>query len=485
MRRIGEHVDECDLRDVESGFKDGEVAGKARSFARDIEEMGGAGGEQVAGGLRRKPVSGGIADDDVGGFGGFGESAIEIAADEPDVGIFCKDAGIVLDASAEGVGIAELFERPDRRNFCCDAECEVARSGKQIGSGEFSVWGGLGKDVADKAVQERVNDIVGLGERLGEVADAAPRDGRRQPVGRRFVFDHRCAIDRTGRDGSGQNAGFARFFCKFFDFFGNSGLRGRMNAGRSGVSRRSGFFRRIGRKRYHFECGIGVAVAAEIDLDVDLKFCAIVIDYFCIFFEPKRDGAKFWVDGDARRGRNDGMRKARKEAASGFGQVQAHAPSGGVGGNGIQRVRRKRDFGRFFDFAENGFGFKSQGGFGADEAKTATAALGGTGARIGGAPVGGSAMAFDDAGASVSRFLFEDFGKSGFARECVGDEKGFSAAKRYAFAAFDKPCDAEGDDFAPGGNRRRRRGLLWTFIFHSVSIRVQCMDEADKNMILR
>ncbi len=143
-----------------------------------------------------------------------------------------------------------------------------------------------------------------------------------------------------------------------------------------------------------------------------------------------RDGAKFWIDGDAIRRGHDGMRKARKEAASGFGYVQSHSAAGGVGGNGIKLAGRKRDFGRFFDFVINGFGFKAQGGHGIDEAKTASAALGRPGARVVGAPVGGCAAAFDDAGASVSRFLFDNFGKSCFAREGVGDEKGFSAAKR-------------------------------------------------------
>ena len=81
----------------------------------------------VAGELGGETVAGGIADDDIGGFGGFGEPGIEIEEIERGVGVWAECVGVVFDAALEGVGGAKELVGGNAWEFGGDAEREVAR----------------------------------------------------------------------------------------------------------------------------------------------------------------------------------------------------------------------------------------------------------------------------------------------------------------------------------------------------------------------
>ena len=72
-------------------------------------------------------MAGGIADDDIGGFGGFGEPSIEIEEIERGVGVWAECVGVVFDAALEGVGGAKELVGGNAWEFGGDAEREVAR----------------------------------------------------------------------------------------------------------------------------------------------------------------------------------------------------------------------------------------------------------------------------------------------------------------------------------------------------------------------
>lgn len=220
---MGKHVDEGDFFDGEVLFENGEVASEARGFAGDVEDELRLGAAEIACELWGEPVSSGVADDDVGGFGIGREAGVEVVEFEGGVGVRAKGVGIMRRAVLEGVGGAKELVGADVGEFSGDAESEVSRAGEQIGGGRW--MGEMFDDVVEESSEQRVYEGVCLGESLGEIADAPVRRRRRE-VGQRNVCEfgrrrdfgnERFAVVRTRRDDSGKYFIVERLLGDFFD----------------------------------------------------------------------------------------------------------------------------------------------------------------------------------------------------------------------------------------------------------------------------